>query len=258
MTDFKGHVRFDHVSFRYGDEQVLRDINLDIPAGSTVAIMGATGTGNPAWSTCWAATTSATRAWCPSTGVDVKDYKLALRRQVGCVMETFLFSRRSLRTSPSATRRSPMEQVVSAARAAEAAEFIDTLPEGYDTIVGERGTGLSGGQRQRVAIARRCSQPRHPGARRRHLQRRHGDRIRDSEAPGDHHEEPHHLHHRAPHLLGQDAGHIVVLQDHGIASRAPTSSCCWRRGLYYQMYQDQYRDFGHLQTPSLGWEGKVS
>ncbi|MGI6199970.1 MAG: ABC transporter ATP-binding protein [Christensenellales bacterium] len=258
VTDFKGHVRFDHVSFRYGDEQVLRDINLDIPAGSTVAIMGATGTGKSSLVNLLGRYYECNEGVVSIDGVDVKDYKLKqLRRQVGCVMqETFLFSETVFENIAFGDPDVSMEQVVAAARAAEAAEFIDTLPEGYDTIVGERGTGLSGGQRQRVAIARALLY--NPGI----LVLDDATSSVDMETE---YEIQKHLEtimkNRTTFIIAhrissvKDADMIVVLQDHGIAEQGTHQQLLEKRGLYYQMYQDQYRDFEQIKPVAA--EGQV-
>jgi len=152
-----GAVRIEGVTFGYDpDRPVLRDVNLDIAAGRVVAIIGATGSGKST------ITQLIPRYYDPQVGqvlldgVDVKDAALDdVRRAVGMVgQEPFLFSDTVRANIAFGRPEATDEEVFRAARQAQADAFIRALPEGYDTVVGERGFTLSGGQRQRVAIAR--------------------------------------------------------------------------------------------------------
>ncbi|GBF06453.1 ABC transporter [Deinococcus aerius] len=156
LTRAEGRVTFDHVSFQYGDVPTLRDVSFDVPAGQVVALVGPSGAGKTTLVNLiprfWDVTSGSLRV----DGRDVREYALAeLRAQVGLVpQETLLFSgsvEENIRYGrPDAT----FEEVEAAARAANAHTFISAFPQGYTTVVGERGVKLSGGQRQRVAIAR--------------------------------------------------------------------------------------------------------
>jgi ABC-type multidrug transport system fused ATPase/permease subunit len=152
-----GDLRFEAVTFGYdADRPVLHDLDLEVPAGTTIAVIGRTGSGKTTL------TSLVPRYYDPQAGrvvldgVDVRELQLAdLRGAIATVAEdTFLFSTTVAANiaygAPSATR----EEVVEAARRAQAHEFIEALPHGYDTLVGERGLTLSGGQRQRLSIAR--------------------------------------------------------------------------------------------------------
>ena len=151
-------VGFDSVSFRYpGDErEILQNISFAAEPGQTVAILGTTGSGKSTLVNLIPRFYDVTSGSVKLDGHDVRDVTLAsLRSQIGIVMQSPLLFSGSVRDNiaygrPNATP----EEVEAAARAARADEFIQGLPEGYDTVIGERGIGLSGGQRQRIAIAR--------------------------------------------------------------------------------------------------------
>src|SRR5690606_21298910 len=137
-------------------EPALKDIDLDVPAGSVIGILGPTGAGKSSLVSLIPRFYDADSGRVTIDGRDVRDLKLeSLRRQVAIVFqETFLFST-SIRENISFARRdASFEEIQRAARLAQAHEFIMELPDGYDTLVGERGMGLSGGQKQRIAIAR--------------------------------------------------------------------------------------------------------
>jgi ABC-type multidrug transport system fused ATPase/permease subunit len=157
LPDGGGELRFEHVTFGYDpDRPVLHGLDLALAPGTTVALIGRTGSGKTTL------TSLVPRFYDPQAGsvmldgVDVRDLRLNdLRGAIATVAEdTFLFSTSVAGNIaygvPAATR----EDVVEAARKAQAHEFIEALPEGYDTVVGERGLTLSGGQRQRISIAR--------------------------------------------------------------------------------------------------------
>ena len=151
-------VEFEDVGFRYpgSEREVLRNVSFCIEPGQTVAILGTTGSGKSTLVNLIPRFYDVTEGGVKLDGHDVRDVTLSsLRSQIGIVLqETRLFSG-SVRDNiafgkPDATD----EAVERAARDAQAHEFIEELPEGYDTVIGERGLGLSGGQRQRIAIAR--------------------------------------------------------------------------------------------------------
>jgi subfamily B ATP-binding cassette protein HlyB/CyaB len=158
LPTIRGGIRFDHVGFRYrlDGQQVLHDVTFDIPAGQTVGIVGPSGSGKSTFAKL------VQRLYVPESGrvlVDGMDLAMAdpawLRRQIGVVLQENVLFNRSVRDNIAlADPAMPMERVVAAARLAGAHDFILELAEGYDTIVGERGSTLSGGQRQRIAIAR--------------------------------------------------------------------------------------------------------
>jgi subfamily B ATP-binding cassette protein HlyB/CyaB len=158
LPPLQGRITFDNVSFRYRPEApcVIRDFSFDIAPGEVIGIVGRSGSGKSTL------TKLVQRLYVPEQGrvlVDGVDIGLIdaaqLRRQIGVVLqENFLFNRSVRENIAIADPAAPLEAVMRAAHLAGAHEFISELPEGYDTVVGEQGTGLSGGQRQRIAIAR--------------------------------------------------------------------------------------------------------
>ncbi|WP_342249591.1 type I secretion system permease/ATPase [Sphingomonas sp. OTU376] len=153
-----GHIHFENVRFRYAADGpwTLDDINLDLPAGATLGIAGASGSGKSTL------TKLLQRLYLPASGrvlidgVDLAQIDPAwLRRQIGVVLQENVLFNRSIRDNIAlADPALPIERVMTAARLAGAHDFILSLPQGYDTIVEERGVNFSGGQRQRLAIAR--------------------------------------------------------------------------------------------------------
>ena len=150
-------VRFEQVSFTYGDDAVLNDVSFDAPRGEIVALVGASGAGKSTLVDLVPRFNAPTSGRILLDGVDLQDIRLpSLRRLTGIVSQDTVLFNDTVRANiafgaPGVYTQAQVEQ---AARAANAHQFITELPQGYDTVLGERGTRLSGGQRQRVAIAR--------------------------------------------------------------------------------------------------------
>ena len=153
----EGHVRFDHVTFGYEpDRPILHEVELEVAAGRTIALIGHTGSGKTTL------TSLVPRFYDPQQGrvlldgEDVRSLRLEeLRGAIGIVsQDPFLFSTTVRENVAFGAPLATDEEVERAARMAQAHEFVSELPDGYDTIIGERGITLSGGQRQRIAIAR--------------------------------------------------------------------------------------------------------
>ncbi|MBZ4666396.1 ABC transporter ATP-binding protein [Mahella sp.] len=241
----RGDVCFEDVTFKYEDNIVLQDINIDAPAGKKVAIMGATGAGK----------TSIVNLICrfydPQKGrvmvdnVDVRDWDLkTLRRSVSVVMqETFLFSDTIANNIAYGKDDASMDEIIAAAKAACAHDFIMEMPEGYDTVVGERGVGLSGGQKQRIAIARALlvNAP---------------ILILDDATSSVDMETEHEIQQALKRLMAgrttfiiahrisavKDADEIIILEKGCIAERGTHDQLLRMRGVYYDIFRDQYKD----------------
>jgi subfamily B ATP-binding cassette protein MsbA len=153
----KGQITFDHVSFSYADgKEVMKDVSLTIEAGQVAAIVGPSGTGKTTLVSLIPRFYDPVEGSVGIDGTDVRQYRLkSVRDQISFVLQDTLLFRATIweniaygkpDASPAAIKR--------AAKLANASEFIEAMPEGYDTMVGERGITLSGGQRQRIAIAR--------------------------------------------------------------------------------------------------------
>src|SRR6266436_2395919 len=158
LPAIRGDVTFERVAFRYriDGSEVLHDVSFNVPAGQVVGIVGSSGSGKSTLAKL------VQRLYVPESGrvsIDGVDLNVVdpawLRRQIGVVLQESVLFNRSVRDNIAlADPAMPIEWIIAAAQLAGAHEFILELPNGYDTILGERGSNLSGGQRQRVAIAR--------------------------------------------------------------------------------------------------------
>ena len=153
----QGHIVFDHVDFSYNEgDEVLKDVNLDVQKGETVALVGMSGGGKSSLVSLLPRFYDVTGGKIELDGTDIRQFKVrTLRDKIGMVLQDNILFSESVKENillgnPVATD----EEVVEAAKAANAHDFIMNLPDGYDTKVGERGVKLSGGQKQRIAIAR--------------------------------------------------------------------------------------------------------
>ncbi len=152
----QGRVVFENVNFEYNGATILKNINLDVRPGSTVAIMGLTGSGKSSVINLINRFYDCSSGKITIDGVDIKDWPLGLlREQVSVVMqETFLFSDTILENIQFGSPDTQEGEIMTAAKDAKVDEFVSDLPDGYNTVIGERGIGLSGGEKQRVALAR--------------------------------------------------------------------------------------------------------
>jgi len=152
-----GAIRFEHVSFEYLDGRpVLQDVDLDVAAGRTIALIGHTGAGKTTLTSLVPRFYDVTAGRVTVDGIDVRDLTLtSLRAAVGVIaQDPFLFSATVRENIAFGRADISDDEVERVARLAQAHEFVERLPQRYDTVIGERGITLSGGQRQRIAIAR--------------------------------------------------------------------------------------------------------
>lgn len=247
--EMSGHVSFDNVGLHYKDSQALFDISLEAKAGQTIAIMGTTGAGKTSIINGLNRFYDVSRGSISIDGVNVKDWDLKkLRENIGIVMqEVFLFSATIEENIMYGNPHARKEDVIKAAKIADAHEFIMEMPLRYDTIIGERGMGLSGGQKQRIAIARAVIK--NPKI-----------LIMDDSTSAVDMETEFEIQkaledimegrttfvvaHRISSVKGADE---IILMDKGrIIERGNHQSLLDKKGEYYQIYIQQYKDFEGL------------
>ena len=239
----QGKIEFDHVSFAYDSKPVLTDVSFSVEPGKTVAVMGPTGSGKTTLISLLARFYDVTEGAVRVDGCDVKQWKLdELRGGIGtATQDVFLFSDTVEGNIAFGNQELTLDEVKDFARRADAAEFADKLPEGYDTIIGERGVGLSGGQRQRIALARAMAV-------------RPGILIMDDTTSAVDSETEQYIQDQLRHLpfectkfiIAQrissmrDADLILVLQDGKITEQGTHKELLEKRGYYWQTYCLQY------------------
>lgn len=155
-VNIKGDIKFENVSFSYNDELVLKNINLDIKAGSTIAIMGTTGSGKSTLLNLIGRYYDVKEGCIKVDNIDVKNYDLEVLRSSMAIVpqDTFLFSDSILNNIKFSNENADIGEVKKYSKLACSLDFIETLDEGFNTEIGERGIGLSGGQKQRISISR--------------------------------------------------------------------------------------------------------
>lgn len=246
-----GNIVFDNVNFKYNDQEVLKDIKLNIRAGSTVAIMGTTGSGKTSIINLIGRYYDVSEGSITIDGVNVKDLDLkTLRNRMSIVpQDTFLFSDTIEENIRMGNRNASMEDIIKACEMACAMEFISELEDGFDTLIGERGIGLSGGQKQRLAIARA-------------LVRDSSIVILDDATSALDMETEYELlknlnsiHKKATtfiiaHRISavKNADIILYVENGKIVEKGNHKELLAQRGRYYEIYCDQFKDFENVES----------
>lgn len=257
----RGEVEFKNVSFSYGEHPVLQDISFKMEPGTTTAVMGNTGSGKSTIINLIARFYDVSSGAVLVDGVNVKDYDYnELRKNIGIVFqETLLFSDTIANNIAFAVPDASREEIERAAKIADAHDFILQMPQGYDTVIGERGIGLSGGQRQRIAIARAIlANPK--------------ILILDDATSSVDMETEHQIQQTLKQLMDnrttliiahrissvKDADQIIVLDQGRIVEQGTHEQLINLGGKYYQTFIEQYREYkvgaGSLKLASGGME----
>jgi ATP-binding cassette subfamily B protein len=251
-AEVHGHVQFEKVTFTYPEAQTaLYDFDADVKPGSVIGLLGGTGSGKSTVIQLLMRAYNVKDGCIRLDGKDIRDIRLeSLRNQIAVVFqETFLFSASIRDNIAYGNLNAPMEEIIRAAKLAQAHEFISELPLGYDTVVGERGMGLSGGQKQRIAIARALI--RNPKIL----------VLDDSTSAVDMETEQaiqagfkEVMHGRTTFVIAhrisslKHADEIIVLDQGRIAQRGTHKQLLQQPGIYLDTYNIQYSDFPQMQV----------
>ena len=256
-SKLKGHVEFRNVDFGYGNELVLENISFEAYPGQTVAVVGPTGSGKSSLVSLISRFYDCRKGRILIDGRDVRDHRLkTLRESVAVAMQdVFLFSDTIEGNIAYGVTEVSAERVKWAAGMAEANEFIADFPEGYDTVIGERGVGLSGGQKQRIALARALVKD--PSV----------IILDDTTSSVD--IETEHVIHRSlsefcknrttfiiSHRISavRNADLILVLDQGRIVERGTHNELLALKGYYYSVFVNQYGDFDKEGAFTIGGE----
>lgn len=246
LEQVKGRISFERVSFAMEGKTILNDISFDVPAGNTIGIMGATGSGKSSVINLLQRFFDVTEGSVKADGVDVRDLSLKqLRSSISVVLQdVFLFSDTIGENIKMGQRSAlPIEEIKLAAEHAQAREFIEKMDEQYDTVIGERGVGLSGGQKQRISIARA-------------LAKHSPVLVLDDSTSALDMETEHEIQKTLNDLTDttkiiiahrisavRHADEIIYLKDGTIAERGTHEELLAQKGLYYDTYMAQYGSF---------------
>ncbi len=246
LDNAKGSIRFDHVSFTLDNKEILHDISFDLPAGKTIGIMGATGSGKTSIINLLQRFYDVSEGAIYFDDIDIRKLKLAdLRKNIAPVMQdVFLFSE-SINENVKLGMKQHLEDSTAkeALAVAAANDFIEQMEDGYDTIIGERGVGLSGGQKQRISIARA-------------LAKKSPIIVLDDSTSALDMETEHQIQEELSRLSDttkviiahrisavRNADEIIILENGAIAERGTHNDLLKKQGLYYTTFMAQYGEF---------------
>lgn len=251
INDIRGHVQFKNVSFKYNDEIILENIDIDVRPRSTVAIMGTTGSGKSSIINLIGRYYDVSEGSITIDGIDVRDLAIKpLRSQMSVVsQDTFLFSETIEQNIKLGNHNASMDEIRDACRNACALDFIDELEDGFDTVVGERGIGLSGGQKQRISIARALARNS------KILVLDDATSALDMETEYELLKNLHHKGNKATtfiiaHRISavKNADQILYVENGKIVERGTHDELLKLRGKYYEIYCDQFKNFEDIES----------
>jgi ATP-binding cassette subfamily B protein len=253
LDNVKGHVRFNNVSFKYNDEVILKNINIDAKPGSTIAIMGTTGAGKSSIVGLVGRYYDVSEGSITIDGFDIRDLALNPIRNAMSVVaqDTFLFSETVEQNIKMVKQDATMDEIRTACKNACALDFIEDLDKGFDTMIGERGIGLSGGQKQRISIARALVK------KSKILILDDATSALDMETEYELLGNLNKLHketttfiiaHRISAVKNADT--ILYVENGSIIEQGTHDALLAKKGKYYEIYCDQFKDFQDIENES--------
>jgi ATP-binding cassette subfamily B protein len=256
LDQVEGRVEFEHVSFALGDKNILTDISFDLPAGKTIGIMGATGTGKSSIINLLQRFYDVNEGCIKLDGIDIRNLSMKeLRKSISLVMQdVFLFSD-TINENVKMGKKYQIqpEEIVDAVTDAQARDFIERMDDQYETIIGERGVGLSGGQKQRISIARALAK-KTPilvlddstsalDMETEHLIQKSLTQLESSKII---------IAHRISAV--RNADEIIILDEGKIVERGSHETLLQEKGYYYKTFVAQYGDYLKASGDTADWE----
>jgi ATP-binding cassette subfamily B multidrug efflux pump len=251
LDNIEGHIRFNNVSFKYNDETVLKNINIDARPGSTIAIMGTTGAGKSSLVGLIGRYYDVSEGSITIDGYDIRDLALTpVRNSMSVVsQDTFLFSETVEQNIKLGNQAASIEEIKTSCNNACALNFIEELQDGFDTVIGERGIGLSGGQKQRISIARA-------------LVKNAKILILDDATSALDMETEYQLLNNLNNLKNKattfiiahrisavkNADTIIYIENGSIIEQGTHKELLAKQGKYYEIYCDQFKDFDDIES----------